>query len=113
MNGCLFVSKGCVLSLKAEVNIESASMIKYYQGCSCAYSWFDNNYHLLVMCRADIADEVEVYLHDPLSLSHLHSRKSRSRHLKESIFRENQSCIDRKQSQTKGKQHLDVFILFH
>ena len=26
----LFVSQGCVLSLKAEVNIESASMIKYY-----------------------------------------------------------------------------------
>ena len=72
------------------------------QGCSCAYSWFDNNYHLLVMCRADIADAVEVYLHYPLSLSPLHSRKSRSRLLKRSIFRENQSCIDRSSHRQKG-----------
>ena len=54
------------------------------------------------MCRADIEDAFEVYLHYRLSLSPLHSRKFRSRLLKELIFRENQSCIDRSSHRQKG-----------
>ena len=51
-----------------------------------------NNYHLVVMCRADVADTVEVKLHYrfPFHLLVSHSGKSRSRLLKKSIFRENE-----------------------
>ena len=47
-------------------------------------------------------DAFEVYLHYRLSLPPLHSRKFRSSLLKELIFRENQSCIDRSSHRQKG-----------
>ena len=64
------LSYGCVLSLKAEVDIKSASMIKHTNFQFVHVNLFPrvvlalilglNNYHLVVMCRADVADTVEV-----------------------------------------------------
>ena len=64
------LSYGSVLSLKAEVDIESASMIKHTNFQFVHVNLFPrvvlalilglNNYHLVVMCRADVADTVEV-----------------------------------------------------
>ena len=56
--------------MKAEVDIKSASMIKHTNFQFVNVNLFPrvvlalilglNNYHLVVMCRADVADTVEV-----------------------------------------------------